>query len=64
LVNDIARAAVEQSSAAEIVTHTMEEVAAIADKTSTSATGVSTSFRNLLAVARELQASVGQFKVD
>ncbi len=63
LVEAIAQAAVEQSQASQAVTQTMADVAAIAGNTSTSATNVSASFRELLAVAQELQESVSQFKV-
>jgi methyl-accepting chemotaxis protein len=42
----------------------MTNVAAIADKTSQEATFVSSSFEELLKVARSLQEEVGQFKVS
>jgi methyl-accepting chemotaxis protein len=64
LVEAIAQAAVVQSQDSFAVTQTMTDVAAIADKTATEATHVSASFKNLLAVAQELQASVGRFKVS
>lgn len=64
LVQAIASATVTQSQASESVTETMTDVAAIANQTSTEATQVSTSFKELLAVAQELQASAGQFKVN
>jgi methyl-accepting chemotaxis protein PixJ len=64
LVDAIAQAAVAQSQVSESVTETMSDVAAIAQHTSTEATLVSTSFKELLAVAQELQTSVGQFKVS
>jgi methyl-accepting chemotaxis protein PixJ len=63
LVEAIASAAVAQSQASELVTETMTDVAAIANQTSTGATQVSASFKELLTVAQELQASAGQFKV-
>jgi methyl-accepting chemotaxis protein PixJ len=63
LVAAIASAAVAQSKASESVTSTMNDVATIAGTTSTEASNVSASFTELLAVAQELQASVGQFKV-
>jgi methyl-accepting chemotaxis protein len=63
LVQAIASATVTQSQASESVTHTMTDVAAIANQTSNEANQVSTSFKELLAVAQELQASAGQFKV-
>ncbi len=64
LVEAIASAAVVQSHASESVTQTMSGVAAIASKNSSEANLVSVSFKELLVVAQELQASVGQFKVS
>ncbi|MBW4638284.1 MAG: HAMP domain-containing protein [Gloeocapsa sp. UFS-A4-WI-NPMV-4B04] len=64
LVKAIASATITQSQASESVTHTMTDVAAIANQTSTEATQVSASFKELLVVAKELQASAGQFKVN
>jgi len=63
-VSEIASNAVAQSQASESVTQTMSDVAAIAQHTSNEATLVSASFKELLAVAQQLQASVGQFKVS
>ena len=64
LVQAIASAAVEQSQASEEVTQTMTDMAESAQNTSNEATVVSASFKELLAVAQQLQASVGQFKVS
>ncbi|XHX77367.1 MAG: methyl-accepting chemotaxis protein [Stenomitos frigidus ULC029] len=64
LVDAIAQATVTQSQASEAVSQTMNDVAASANKTSTGAAEVSTSFKDLLAVAQALQANVGQFKVS
>ncbi len=64
LVAAIATATSIQSKASDSVTLTMTDVAAIAGKTSTEVNTVSASFNDLLAVAQELQASVGQFKVS
>ena len=64
LVSAIASSAVAQSQVSESVTQTMSDVAAISSKTSTEATQVSASFKELLAVAQDLQASAGQFKVS
>ncbi|HHP7231609.1 MAG TPA: methyl-accepting chemotaxis protein [Xenococcaceae cyanobacterium] len=64
LVNAIAQATVEQSQDSEIVTQTMTEVAAISEKTATEATQVSDSFKELLNVAQQLEASVAKFKVS
>jgi methyl-accepting chemotaxis protein PixJ len=63
LVATIASAAVLQSQTSEVVTSTMTDVAAIANRTSNEATVVSSSFKELSALAQELQASVSQFKV-
>ncbi|WP_073547984.1 methyl-accepting chemotaxis protein [Chroogloeocystis siderophila] len=64
LVQAISEASVMQSQASEEVTKTMSDVAAIADRTSNEATQVSAAFKQLLAVADEMQTSVGQFKVN
>ena len=64
LVAAIASAAVAQSQTSVAVTQTISDVAAIANKNSTEATVVSDSFKELIAVAQQLQASVGQFKVS
>ena len=64
LVAAIASATVLQSQTSEVVTATMTDVAAIADRTSNEATVVSSSFQELSALAQELQASVSQFKVS
>ena len=63
LVEAIAQAAMTQSQTSEEVSKTMNGVAAIANKTSTGATEVSAAFKQLLTVAQDLQANVGQFKV-
>lgn len=64
LVAAIASAAAAQSQASVAVTTTMTDVAAIAHSTSNEATLVSASFKELLALAQELQASASQFKVS
>ncbi len=64
LVEAIASATVAQTHASESVTQTMTDVAAIAFSTSNEATLVSASFKELLAVATELQTSAAQFKVS
>jgi methyl-accepting chemotaxis protein len=64
LVESIAQAAVTQSQTSEAVSKTMSDVAAISNKTSAGAAEVSISFKELLTVAQELQANVGQFKVS
>ncbi|MGF1481798.1 MAG: GAF domain-containing protein [Cyanophyceae cyanobacterium] len=64
LVEAIAAAAVEQAQTGEVVSQTMANVAAVSNKTSSEAGQVSESFKQLLAVAQELQNSVGRFKVS
>ncbi len=64
LVEAIAKAAVEQSNTSQSVTQTMIAVASISDKTSSEAVEVSDAFKQLLAVAQSLEASVRQFKVN
>ena len=63
LVNAIAQATVEQSKDSETVSHTMTQVAAISNRTSSEVSEVSNSFQELLFVARELQNSVSKFKI-
>ncbi|MBD2014187.1 HAMP domain-containing protein [Microcoleus sp. FACHB-53] len=64
LVASITQATVVQSQASQAVTQTMTNVAAIAEKTSQEATFVSSSFEELLKVAKALETEVGQFKVS
>lgn len=64
LVEAITQATVIQSQASEAVTHTMTNVAAIANKTSEEVSLVSSSFEQLRKVAQTLQQDVGQFKVS
>jgi len=63
LVGAIAAATVEQSKDSAVVSQTMIQVAAISDKTASSAGEVSASFKELLIVAEQLQNSVSKFKV-
>ncbi len=64
LVAAIAQATVTQSQTSSAVTQTITNVALIANKNSTEATVVSASFKELLTVAQQMEASVGQFKVS
>jgi methyl-accepting chemotaxis protein PixJ len=64
LVEGITQATQVQTHQFESVTQTMSEVAAIANKTSEDSTEISTSFKELLAMAQNLQVSADQFKVD
>jgi twitching motility protein PilJ len=64
LVEAIAQATIVQSQASESVTQTMTNAAASADKTSSEAKLVSSSFKELQILAQALQEDVGQFKVS
>ena len=64
LVETVAEVIVQQSQTSQNLTLTMEEVAAISAKNSSSAADVSTSFQELRMVAKDLEASVGKFKVN
>ncbi|MEC4802984.1 MAG: GAF domain-containing protein [Jaaginema sp. PMC 1079.18] len=64
LVAGITQASQTQQGRSRDVTQTMQNVAAIARSTSEDAISISASFQTLMATAEELQASVGQFKVD
>jgi len=64
LVNSITQATLSQSESSESVTSVMKDVANIAQKTSSDANKVSTSFRDLLEISQTLQESVSQFKVS
>jgi methyl-accepting chemotaxis protein PixJ len=64
LVAAIASAAALQSQTSQVVTATMTDVAAIADRTSNEATVVSTAFKELSILAQELQTTASKFKVS
>ena len=64
IVNSINQATLSQSESSESVTKVMKSVADIAQKTSSDANQVSTSFRELLEISQALQESVRQFKVS
>jgi methyl-accepting chemotaxis protein PixJ len=64
LVEGITQATQVQTQQFESVTRTMTDVAAIANKTQTDSTAISTSFKDLLTMAQNLQVSADQFKVD
>lgn len=64
LIATTAQATVVQSQVAETVTKMMQDVAAIANKTSTEAEQVSSAFDQLRQVAQELQAGADRFKVN
>ncbi|MCG9884365.1 MAG: GAF domain-containing protein [Cyanobacteria bacterium] len=64
LVEGIAEAALSQAQQSQSVTQTMTDVAQVANRTSADSVALTASFQELLAIAEELQASVGQFKVN
>jgi len=64
LVEGITQATMAQTHQSQSVTQTMTDLAVVATKTSVEAVEISTSFKELLEMAAELQASVGQFKVS
>jgi methyl-accepting chemotaxis protein PixJ len=64
LVEAIAQAALLQSEESDRVTHSINQVATIANKNSTRADNVQASFQDLLKLARELQTNVDRFKIE
>ena len=64
LIKSVATVVTEQSQTSRNLTATMEDIAAIAYSTSTSATDVSSSFQELRTLAQQLESSVGQFKIS
>ncbi|KYC35824.1 chemotaxis protein [Scytonema hofmannii PCC 7110] len=64
LVEGITQATQVQTQQFESVTQTMTQVAAIANTTQENSIEISTSFKELLSMAQNLQTSADQFKVD
>lgn len=64
LIQGITSSTQAQTQQSQAMTQAMNEVAAIAQKTSADSTRIAQSFQNLLTTAETLQTSVGQFKVD
>jgi methyl-accepting chemotaxis protein PixJ len=64
LVEGITQATQAQTEQFQSVTQTMSGVAAIANKTSEDSIDISTSFKELLAMAQNLQTSADRFKVE
>lgn len=64
LVEGITQTTQTQTQEFESVTQTMTEVAAIANKTKEDSIEISASFKELLAMAQNLQTSADQFKVN
>jgi methyl-accepting chemotaxis protein len=63
LVQSISSATVSQTQTSQAVTHLMQEIAKASLRTSDSSVQVSSSLQQTVAVAQQLQASVGAFKV-
>jgi methyl-accepting chemotaxis protein PixJ len=64
LVQAIAKATVIQSQASNVVSETITDVAGIATNTSSRATEVLAAFQDLINVAKDLQGTVGRFKLS
>jgi len=64
LIQGITASAQAQMQQSNVMTQAMEDVAAIANKTSTDSTEIATSFQELIQTAELLQRSVDQFKVN
>lgn len=64
VVEEIARSATIQAQTSDELSHTMQEVVAIANQTSEQSVVVANSFGKLVEVAENLEQSVAQFKVD
>ena len=64
LVGEITVSASTQADTSNALSKTMEEVAAIANKTSEESMTVANSFAKLLEVAGELEKNVAEFKVN
>jgi methyl-accepting chemotaxis protein PixJ len=63
LVQSISHATVSQVQTSQAVKELMQEIALVSKRTSVSSRQVSGSLRQTVEVAKELQASVGTFKV-
>ncbi|MDJ0704296.1 MAG: methyl-accepting chemotaxis protein [Leptolyngbyaceae cyanobacterium MO_188.B28] len=64
LVETISQTTAAQSATSDMVTQTMTDMAALANKTSAEANQVSSSFKQLREMAQTLQAGVSEFKVS
>jgi methyl-accepting chemotaxis protein PixJ len=64
LISGITQATQEQTQQCQSLTHTMTNVAEIANKTSEDSVAVATSFKDLLTMAADLQSKSKQFKVS
>lgn len=63
LVQSISSATVSQAETSQAVTELMKEMASVSERTASSTRAVSSSLQETVEIARELQASVGTFKV-
>ncbi|NER80954.1 MAG: GAF domain-containing protein, partial [Leptolyngbya sp. SIO1D8] len=64
LAQSVSEATVSQVEVSETVTHLMQNIAQISERTSDSSRQISGSLRETVEVAKALQASVGTFKTD
>jgi methyl-accepting chemotaxis protein len=63
-VQSISSATVSQAQTSQAVTNLMQKIARDSEHTSESSHQISSSLQQTVAVAQELQSSVGVFKVD
>ncbi|NJL22074.1 MAG: GAF domain-containing protein [Leptolyngbyaceae cyanobacterium SM1_3_5] len=63
LVQSISQATASQVETSEVVTRLMKDIAQVSKRTSTSSKQVSGALRQTVAIAQELQASVGEFEI-
>ncbi len=64
LVQGITQSALAQTQQSQSVTQTIADLTAVATRTSEGSVHISHSFQELLSMAKDLQASVEQFKVN
>ncbi|HEY9669610.1 MAG TPA: methyl-accepting chemotaxis protein, partial [Coleofasciculaceae cyanobacterium] len=64
LVQSISSATVSQAQTSQAVTDLMKEIAIVSERTSNSTRQVSSSLKETVGIAQELQESVGTFKVN
>jgi methyl-accepting chemotaxis protein PixJ len=64
LVQSISSATVSQAQTSQAVTNLMQKISRVSEQTSQSSHQISHSLQQTVAIAQELQASVGVFKVD
>ena len=64
LVQSISGETVSQTKTSEMFTNLMKDIAKVSENTSDSSRQVSDSLEGTVEIARQLQASVGKFKID